>query len=156
MHVDDVLMFSNKEDCVDLFVKSLSASTENYKYLGVETCNLSDGTYKLKQSFLTKGIIDTMGLSRFDTQKLPTPFTSPPLHKDLTGKDRLKSSNYCSVIGMLTCLQGTSRPDISIKVHQCAWFYASPKLSHERAVTRIGRSKQLIVVLHAENISRKA
>lgn len=40
---------------------------------------------------------------------------------------------------MLTYLQGISRPDISMAVHQCARFSSNPKLSHERAVTRIGR-----------------
>ena len=40
---------------------------------------------------------------------------------------------------MLTYLQGTTRPDISTAVHQCARFSQNPKLSHERAVKRIGR-----------------
>ena len=46
---------------------------------------------------------------------------------------------YINVIGMLGYLQGTTHPDISMKVHQCARFNIDPKLSHERAVTRIGR-----------------
>ena len=40
---------------------------------------------------------------------------------------------------MLTYLQGTTRPDISMAVHQCARFSANPKLSHEQAVKRIAR-----------------
>ena len=40
---------------------------------------------------------------------------------------------------MLTYLQGSTRPDISMAVHQCARFSAMPKLSHERAVKTIGR-----------------
>ena len=40
---------------------------------------------------------------------------------------------------MLTYLQGTTRPDISMAVHQCARFSINPMLSHERAVMRIGR-----------------
>ena len=40
---------------------------------------------------------------------------------------------------MLTYLQGTSRPNISMATHQTARFYIAPKLSHERAVHRIGR-----------------
>ena len=40
---------------------------------------------------------------------------------------------------MMTYLQGISRPDVSMDVHQCARFSSNPKLSHERAVTRIGR-----------------
>ena len=37
---------------------------------------------------------------------------------------------------MLSYLQGTTRPDISMLVHQCARFNNDPKLSHERAVKR--------------------
>jgi len=40
---------------------------------------------------------------------------------------------------MLNYLQGSTRPDISMAVHQCARFCNDPKLSHERAVQRIVR-----------------
>ena len=40
---------------------------------------------------------------------------------------------------MLGYLQGTSRPDISLAVHQSARFNNNPKLSHERAIKRIVR-----------------
>ena len=40
---------------------------------------------------------------------------------------------------MLTYLQGTTRPDIAMAVHQCARFSVKPMLSHERAIKRIGR-----------------
>ena len=46
---------------------------------------------------------------------------------------------YRSVIGMLGYLQNTSRPDIAMATHQCARFNNDPKLSHERAVKRIGK-----------------
>ena len=39
---------------------------------------------------------------------------------------------------MLTYLQGTTRPDIFMAVHQCARFSNSSMLSHERAVKRVG------------------
>ena len=40
---------------------------------------------------------------------------------------------------MLTYLQGTTRPDIAMAVHQCARFSILPKLTHERAVYRIAK-----------------
>ncbi len=40
---------------------------------------------------------------------------------------------------MLGYLQGSTRPDIAIAVHQCARFCNDPKLSHERAIRRIGK-----------------
>ena len=68
-----------------------------------------------------------------------TPAVKPLLNKDLKGEDRKNKWNYRTAIGMLTYLQGTTRPDISMAVHQCARFSVSPKLSHERAIKRIGR-----------------
>ena len=40
---------------------------------------------------------------------------------------------------MLGYLQNSTRPDISMAVHQCARFSEDVRLSHERAVMRIGR-----------------
>ena len=66
-----------------------------------------------------------------------TPATKPLLHKDQDGLERKHSWNYRQAIGMLTYLQGTSRPDISIATHQAARFFISPRLSHEQSVHRI-------------------
>ena len=146
--VDDVLIFSKKSMWIDIFVKSLFEGDEKFeltdegnidKYLGVDVKLHDDGLHELRQPFLTKRIINELNLSSVETQKRPTPVAKPLLHKDLQGKPRVKKWNYRSVIGMLTYLQGISRPDISMAVHQCASFSSDPKLSHERAVTRIGR-----------------
>ena len=148
VYVDDILIFSKKKCWIDLFVKSLSEGDENFeltdegsidKYLGVDITTHQDGTYELKQPYLTKRIIQELKLSSVETQKRSTPVACPLLHKDLAGSERIKSWNYRSIIGMMTYLQGISRPDISMAVHQCARFSSNPKLSHERAVTRIGR-----------------
>ena len=48
---------------------------------------------------------------------------------------------------MLNYLQDTIRSDISISIHQCAWFSVCPMLSHERAVKRIGRYLILFLIL---------
>ena len=40
---------------------------------------------------------------------------------------------------MFMYLQGTSRPDIAMAVHQCARFSIDPRISHEKAVKRIDR-----------------
>ena len=47
--------------------------------------------------------------------------------------------HYRSVIGKLNFLQKSTRPDISVSVHQCARFSEHPKRSHAEAVKRIGR-----------------
>jgi hypothetical protein len=40
---------------------------------------------------------------------------------------------------MLTYLQGNTRPEISMATHRLAQFCQDPRLSHERATTRLGR-----------------
>ena len=59
--------------------------------------------------------------------------------KDQDKENRLQQWHYKSVIGMMMFLAGTTRPDISFAVHQCARFSQNPMRSHEEAVKRIGR-----------------
>ena len=61
------------------------------------------------------------------------------LHRDLDGPVRRYAWNYRQAVGMLGYLQGSTRPDIATAVYQCARFCNDPKLSHERAIRRIGK-----------------
>jgi hypothetical protein len=61
------------------------------------------------------------------------------LNKDLDGVPQKYDWDYCGVIGMLTYITGSIRPDIAMVVHQCARFSTNPMRSHEQAVMRIGR-----------------
>ena len=63
----------------------------------------------------------------------------PLLGKDKSGPDRKHDWGYRSAIGMLGYLQASTRPDISMAVHQCARFNSGPKLCHEKAVKYIAR-----------------
>ena len=47
--------------------------------------------------------------------------------------------HYRSVIGKLNFLEKSTRPDISVSVHQCARFTEHPRKCHAEAVKRIGR-----------------
>ena len=40
---------------------------------------------------------------------------------------------------MLSYLQGSTQPEISMEVHQCLRFSNYPRLIHERAVRKIGK-----------------
>jgi len=127
-------------------VQSLIDGEENFnltdegsleKYLGIEIKTTGKDTYELTQTFLIQRIIDLANMDSTERQKRATPVGKPLLFKDLKGKCRKKNYNYRAMIGMLNYLQGTTRPDISMAVHQCARFCNDPKLSHERAVHRI-------------------
>ena len=71
--------------------------------------------------------------------KKKTSVSKPLLHKDKEAAPRTRSWNYREAIGMLNYLQASTRPDIAMAVHQCARFLANPKITHERAVMRIGK-----------------
>eukprot|EP00956_Cyclotella_meneghiniana_P014305 scaffold21378_cov23-Cyclotella_meneghiniana.AAC.2 len=68
-----------------------------------------------------------------------TPVGKPLLNKDLSGKPRKLKWKYRTAVGMLSYLQGNTRPEISMATHQTARFCTDPKLSHEQAIMQIGR-----------------
>jgi hypothetical protein len=65
-----------------------------------------------------------LGQNEFDvhTKTKITPVGKPLLNKDLEGKPPKKDWKYRTAIGMLTCLQGITRPEISMATHQLARF----------------------------------
>eukprot|EP00957_Ditylum_brightwellii_P095652 7287866-Ditylum_brightwellii.AAC.1 len=55
-----------------------------------------------------------------DVKGRENPAWLPLLHKDSEGLSCKQSLHYCSTVGLMSYLQGTSCPDISMTVHQCA------------------------------------
>ena len=147
-YVDDCIMFVKDIKVADTLVKSLQEGPEKFdftdegsvhNYLGVEIIDRPDihkKAFEMKQPYLIERILETVQIDS-KTNVKDTPVTKPLLTKDKSGEERRNNWNYRSVIGMLNYLQGTTRPDISMPVHQCARFNNDPKLSHERAVKRI-------------------
>lgn len=148
VYVDDSLVFSKKDSgAADRLIADLQKENENFsfidegdieKYLGVDVKKRKDGSYELTQKHLIQRFLSLMNVAD-TTNPRPTPAINPLLHKDIDGLPRKNEWNYRQAIGMLTYLQGTSRPDISMAVHQAARFTIMPMLSHERAVYRIAK-----------------
>ncbi len=91
----------------------------------------------MTQPGLIQKIISTCGLeSESNEHKTPA---AAILHPDPSGPPREHSWNYRAVIGMLTYLSTSIRPDIAFSVHQCARFSVAPRRIHEVAVHRIVR-----------------
>ena len=148
VYVDDVIIISKKESTLDAIVKSLFEGEEKFnltdegsldKYLGIDIRDLGKDSYELCQPFLIERIIKLVGLEETDKQKRTTPVGKPLLYRNLEGKPYKKQWNYQVAVGMLNHLQATTRPDISMAMHQCVRFCNDPKLSHERALQRIVR-----------------
>ena len=104
---------------------------------------MDDKRFKTCQPFLIERICNLLGLTNNEwdvaTNTKKTPVGKPVLNKDLSGKPRKLKWNYRTAVGMLSYLQGNTRPEISMATHQCARFCTDPKLSHEQAIMRIGR-----------------
>ena len=151
-YVDDCIIVGPSMDNIDSFVKSMKNGPEKFiltdegdidKFLGIEITHLDDKRFKIAQPFLIDRIVSLLNLNQndfgFETNTKATPVGKPLLNKDLAGKPRKESWNYRTTVGMLTYLQGNSRPEISMSVHQTARFCNNPKLSHEKAIKRLGR-----------------
>jgi hypothetical protein len=137
---------------INNFVKSMKDGPKEYvltdegdinKFLGIEIKEIARNKFELSQSFLIEQIVNLLGLgqNKFDAQtKTKTnPVGKPLLNKDLEVKPHKKDWKYFTAIGILTYLQGNTRPDISMTTHQLAQFCQDPRLSHEQATTRLGR-----------------
>ena len=151
-YVDDCIIVGKNMRDIDNFVRSMQNGKENFiltdegdinKFLGIEIKHLDDKRFELKQPFLIERICRTLGLIdndwKAETNSKKTPVGKPVLNKDLEGKPRKLKWKYRTAVGMLSYLQGNTRPEISMATHQTARFCIDPKLSHEQAIMRIGR-----------------
>ena len=146
-YVDDCILLSPKRAVIDEFISSLQNGKENFvftdegtmeRYLGVEIQKLADNSgFSLTQPFLIERILQAAEIDLRMTKDRPVPVVGPLLCRDEEGPDRKHDWNYRTLTGMLGYLQLTSRPDISMAVHQCSRFNNDPKLSHEKTIKRI-------------------
>ena len=147
-YVDDCILIANKKEMLDQFIHSLKNGIEKFeftdegpidKYLGVEVEKLKGKEFILRQPFLIQRILTALNVSEGDYNSREVPVIGPLLSRDLEGAKRKHDWSYRSAIGMLGYLQNSTRPDISMAVHQCARFNANPMLCHEKAVKYIAR-----------------
>jgi hypothetical protein len=144
VYVDDCLLFSKEASVLDALIDSLknefilTVEGDIGAFLGIDIKHHSDGRLELVQPGLINKIISECGLQENShTHDMPSELKI--LQHDLLGPPRELSWNYQSIVGMLTYLSVTTRPDIAYAVHQCACFSTSPKQCHELAVRRIVR-----------------
>jgi hypothetical protein len=118
---------------INTFITSMKDGPKEYvltdegdinKFRGIEIKEITRNKFELSQPFLNERIVNLLGLghNEFDVQTKTkiTPVGKPLLNKDLEGKPHKKDWKYCTAIGMLTYLQGNTRPEISMATHQLA------------------------------------
>ena len=76
------------------------------------------GVISLTQTGLMDMILDVTGMD--DSNPKYTSAENDPLHKDGRGGLCCEEWNYCSVVGMMLYLAGSTRPDIAYAVHPYA------------------------------------
>jgi hypothetical protein len=148
VYVDDCIIVGKDMIDIDQFVLSMQNGPENFvltdegsidKFLGIEIKRLGPQEFEIYQPFLINRIVTFLGLKskEYETHCNDkfTPAAAQVLNKDLHGKERKKSWKYRTAVGMMSYLQGHTRPDISMPVHQTARFSNDPKLVHEQGIT---------------------
>ena len=150
IYVDDVIAFCPSEEPINEFIKAMQQN-EPTAFILEDQGNRKDN---LRIEIVPKGdkipitqkhlIQKVLQMAQLDTPELKTPPTpasglllkhsgSPPLApEDIP-------FNYQSIIQSLNYLAGTTHPDITFAVHQCARFCNEPKKEHFMAVKRIVR-----------------
>ena len=148
VYIDDCIIFGPNDAAIDKVVADLRKSTQNFTiddqgevgdFLGIQIQKLADGSIVLTQPQLIDSILQDLHLQNGSNPKTTPAITSKVLHKDADGTEMTPEFHYRSVIGKLNFLEKSTRPDISVSVHQCARFTEHPKRCHAEAVKRIGR-----------------
>ena len=148
VYIDDCIVFGPNSTAIDQVVQDLRNSNHNFTlddqgevgdFLGIQIQKLDDGSIVLNQPHLIDSIIQDLHLQSGSNPKTTPAITTKVLHKDVDGMDMVPEFHYRSVIGKLNFLEKSTRPDISVSVHQCARFTEHPKRCNAEAVKQIGR-----------------
>ena len=148
VYIDDCIVFRPNDQSIDQVVQDLRACSRQFTvddqgdvgdFLGIQVQKQNDGSILLSQPQLIDSILKDLHLQSSSNSKKTPSVTTSQLHKDTDGPEMTPEFHYRSVIGNLNFLEKSTRPDISVSVHQCARFSENPRKSHAEAVKRIGR-----------------
>ena len=143
VYIDDCIIFGPNRCSIDAVVADLQACSCRFTiddqgdigdFLGIQVQKLSDGTIQLTQLQLIDSILNDLHLQSGSNFKKTPAVPTNLLLKDTEGEDMTPEFHYRSVIGKLNFLEKSTRPDISVSVHQCARFSERPMRSHAEAV----------------------
>ena len=142
-YVDNFCIFSKDKETIDTILKNLSKTFnlidegDVKSYLGMNVSKDPNGTITMSQPEIINKILNSLGIC--DESKMHDTPANFILTKYEDGNGRKREWHYRSVIGQMTYLAGTTKPDIIFAVNQCVKYIIYPKQFHEEAVKRIGR-----------------
>ena len=147
VYINDWIVFGPNEQSINKVVTNLRTCSLNFTvndqgdigdFLGIQVQKLEDGSIMLTQPQLIDSIIKDLQLQSGSNPKKTPAVTTKLLHKDTSGPEMTPDFHYRSVISKLNFLEKSTRPNISISMHQCARFSECPKQIHAEAVKHIG------------------
>jgi hypothetical protein len=141
-HVDDLLLLSAKFTVAALrndLAKVFDLSWYGFPslYLGMECNRLPTGTITLTHSAYIKELLSSNGLIACASK--PTPMQTGQELKARQPHEPPASKSFRSVLGAVSYLASTSRPDIAFAVNAIARFMSNPSSTHEQALKRVLR-----------------
>ena len=142
VYVDDCIIVSKDSHTIEDLVISLKTGPGDFLltgpgdflltdevdieyYLGVEISPLKGDTFELCQPYLIKTVLDLLDLPH-SVKGHSRPANKKLFYRDDNGPSWKYYWHYRSAVGMLSYMQGLTRPDISMEVHQCARFSNNP------------------------------
>ena len=130
--VDDCIFYSESSKTIDDVILNLKydflleREEDMAGFLGINISrDEKNNSLTMTQTGLIERILAAMDMT--DCNHKYTPADKDPLCKDVTGAPCCEDWDYRSIVGMMLYLAGSTRPDISYAVHQCARFSHSPK-----------------------------
>jgi hypothetical protein len=142
-YLDDCIIVSDSIKDINTFIELMTDGPEEYvftdkgdinKFLRIEIKEITRNKFELSQPFLIEWMIKLIGSGpnecKLHTNTKLTQVNKSLLNEDLEGKPCKNDWKYCTVIGMLTYLQGNTSPEKSMATRQSTHFCLDPKLSH--------------------------
>ena len=129
VYINDCIMFRPDAQAIDQVVVDLRSCSLKFTvddqgdvgdFSGIQIERQADGSIHLSQPQLIDSIIKDLHLQPRSNPKSTPAVTSTLLHKDAVGPEMQPEFHYRSVIGKLNFLEKSTRPDISVSVHQRA------------------------------------
>jgi hypothetical protein len=144
VYVDDTLLFSTRQECIDdMIVKleaaglQLEAEDDVAGVLGVLIEGREDGALLMTQPGLTHRFVKALKIDNLPPKRTPVKHGAPG--KDEGGEKAHGEYSYPSAIGMIGYLYYHSCSDKTFTTSQCARFIHCTNRSHKEALECIGQ-----------------
>ena len=144
IYVDDCGISAPTRERIDEFIQGLkdmkfdlTIEDSFEEFLGIKFKTMDDGSVECTQRGLIKKTLEAAGMLDCNPNSTPAVPTALGSYKD--SEPMNEKWNYRTIVGMLLCLSGNTRPDIALAVSQVCRFASAPKKPQVSAAKTILR-----------------